>query len=410
MSKNNFRGAQNKFGLLQPNFVGFIIPMILQNTTNYFKYRAVAAVGFLFSTSSLMLAIWASALPFIKLRMGLTDGELGLLLLLAPAGSITGVLLSAEIFGRIKVGEWLGVGNIIFCVLMCAEVWAPNVYFYGVALYLRGMFGFLNGVAVNTVTANLEKSHGRRFMSTSHALYSVGGAVGAAFAATLFGFGISSKTQIIVMALSITTVILFLKSTLSKNDYFIHSGSGYKLPNKSILGLSFICLVMFMAEGCVVDWSSIYLKRELLSPLYLISIGYGGFSVAMTLGRLNGDLIIPKIGERRIIIFGTFIAAAGYLLTSFATVPWLAIIGFILVGFGSCCIVPVLFSAGAHIPGVSAVQGFGMITSGGLIGFLAGPSIIGFISERYSLALGFVFVAVMLLLATLAGYRNKFLS
>jgi hypothetical protein len=51
-----------------------------------------------------------------------------------------------------------------------------------------------------------------------------------------------------------------------------------------------------------------------------------------------------------------------------------------------------------------------MITTGGLVGFLAGPSIIGFISEQYTLSLGFIFTFIMLLFAAFAGYRNRYLG
>jgi MFS family permease len=384
--------------------------MLLRNTIQFFKIKPVASLGFLFSTSSLMLGVWAAALPFMKDRMQLSDGELGLLLLFAPIGSLTGVFLSTKVFGNIKVGNWLGIGNIAQTILFCVEVFSPYPWLFGLALYFRGMLGFLNGVASNTVAARFEKEYNRRFLSTFHAIYSVGGAIGAGIAAFMFAVHFNSRLQIVIMAVLIIIGIALLRNKYALHDYFIHSGSGFRLPNKSIVGLSFICLVVFMTEGSVVDWSSIYLKRDLLAPLSLISIGYGGFSVAMTLGRLNGDSIIPKLGEKKIIIAGTLIAALGFIIVSQSTNPTLVILGFVLSGVGCCWIVPVLFSAGANIPDVSAVQGFGMITSGGLIGFVAGPSIIGFISEQWNLSVGFLFCVGMLLLASVVGWRNRFLN
>jgi hypothetical protein len=271
------------------------------------------------------------------------------------------------------------------------------------------MTGFLNGVSMNTVASNLEKEYDRRFLSTCHAMYSVGGAVGAAFAALLFALNIESRYQVVIMLFMIIISILSLRTYYRKHDYIIHSGGGFSLPSKSILGLAFICMALFMAEGSVVDWSSIYLQRDIMSPVYLISIGYGGFSVAMTLGRLNGDIIIPKFGRKKIVVVGSLLAALGLLIVSVSHHPYMAIVGFIITGIGCCCIVPVLFGAAANIPDISAVQGFGMITSGGLIGFLAGPSIIGFISEQWNLSIGFLFVVAILLGSGFVGWRNRFL-
>ncbi|MBK8390764.1 MAG: hypothetical protein IPL23_16435 [Saprospiraceae bacterium] len=65
--------------------------MLLKNTRSFFQIKEVASLGFLFSTSSLMIGIWAAALPFIIKRLEVSDGELGLLLLFGPMGSLCGV-------------------------------------------------------------------------------------------------------------------------------------------------------------------------------------------------------------------------------------------------------------------------------------------------------------------------------
>jgi MFS family permease len=384
--------------------------MILKNTVEFFKVKEIGALSFLFSSNSLMIAIWATSLPFIKERLGLSDGNLGLILLFAPLGSLTGVFISTRIFSKIIVGKWLGVGNVVYCILMCIEVLSPSISVFAVALYFRGLTGFLNGVAQNIVVGNIEKKYNKRFISTCHGMYSIGGAVGAGFAAVLFAMGLKSNIQIILMFVLISAIVFLLRKHFKIHDYLINSNSNFQLPNRSILGLSFICLVMFMTEGSIVDWSSIYLQRELLAPLYLISLGYGGFSVAMTIGRLNGDIVIPRIGEKRLVITGILVASFGFLIIALVPMPIFAIIGFIITGLGCATIVPVLFSAATKIKNTDPVQGFGMITSGGLFGFLLGPSLIGFISNAWTLSLGFLFIFVMLLFACYVAFKNKFLG
>ena len=81
-----------------------------------------------------------------------------------------------------------------------------------------------------------------------------------------------------------------------------------------------------------------------------------------------------------------------------------------MVGFGCCCIVPVLFSAATTIPNVSAVEGFAMVTTGGLIGFLTGPSLIGFISQQINLSLALSLLIFLMLTAAIVAWRNRFLE
>jgi hypothetical protein len=272
------------------------------------------------------------------------------------------------------------------------------------------LFSFLNGVSSNATVNLLEKKYGRLFMSTCHGMYSLGGAASAGLAVLFFSLHIASSTQILIVSSAIVCIIFFSRHYLLSNVDIIHSRSGIKLPSLSILGISFICMVTFMAEGCVADWSAIYLKEIMLAPKALLSLGYLGFSVAMTIGRLNGDHFISKIGSKKIVIGGCLIAAAGFTLVVLAPVIIVSIAGYVLIGIGCSSIVPVLFSASANIPGVSTVEGFAMVTTGGLIGFLTGPSLIGFISEKTDLSKAFSLLIVMALLAAFVAWRNQFLN
>lgn len=279
-----------------------------------------------------------------------------------------------------------------------------------ISLYLFGLFGFLNGLSANATVSMLEKKHKRLLMSTCHGMYSLGGAVSAAIATMLFMVGISSAWQIVIVASAISMVIFFSRNLLLANNEIIHSRSAIKLPSASILGISFICMSSFMAEGCVADWSAIYLGETLFSPRAFVSMGYAGFSIAMTFGRLNGDALISKMGSKRIVIGGSLLTALGFLTVVLASAVPVAIAGYVLVGFGSCCTVPVLFRASANIPGVSTVEGFAMVTTGGLIGFLAGPSLIGFISEKTDLSTALSLLILIAMLSGFAAWKNKFLG
>jgi MFS family permease len=280
---------------------------------------------------------------------------------------------------------------------------------FWICLYCFGVVGFLNGVSANATVNMMEKKYNRLFMSTCHGMYSLGGALSAGIAAFLFVLHVQSRWQIMLVAFIILLVLLSNKKYLIANKEIIHSRSAFKLPSISILGISFICMVSFMAEGCVADWSAIYFKEILFAPKALISLGYAGFSVAMTIGRFNGDMLITKLGSKTVVVSGALLSAAGFLVVVTASVVIVAIAGYIMVGLGCCCIVPVLFRASANIPGVSTLEGFAMVTTGGLIGFLTGPSVIGFISEKADLSKGLSLLILMGLLSAYVAWRNPFI-
>lgn len=383
---------------------------MFRNISSFIKIKPALAVGFLFSTSSLLFGTWVAAIPGIKERLGFSDGSLGLSLLLSPLGALTGVALSTRIFSRVPVGKWMLFGYMNLCLIMIIEVNSVNRVMLWVSLYLFGINSFLNGVSANATVNNLEKKYNRKMMSTCHGMYSLGGGISAGLAAFFFSLHIQSGWQIVIVAFAILLVMFSNRNHLLAHHEIIHSRSGIRLPSLTILGISFICMIVFMSEGCVADWSAIYLKETLHAAKALVSLGYAGFSAAMTIGRLNGDSLITRIGSKRIVIAGSLLAASGFLLVILAPAEIFAIAGYILVGFGCSCIVPVLFSASANIPGVSTVEGFAMVTTGGLVGFLTGPSVIGFIAEKINLSAGFSLLILLTLTAAVVAWRNQFLA
>ena len=383
---------------------------MIKNISSFIKLRPVLAIGFLFSASSLVFGTWVASIPGIKYRLGLTDASLGLSLLLSPLGALTGVLLSTKIFGKVPVGKWMVLGYVSLCIVMILQINSVNRFMFWICLYCFGMNGFLNGVSVNTTVGFLEKKYNRRMMSTCHGMYSLGGGISAGLATIFFALHVPSGWQIVLIAVFICIIVFFNRNHLLAHNRIIHSSSGIKLPSLSILSISFICMIIFMAEGCVADWSAIYLKESLHGAKEIIGLGYAGFSAAMTIGRLNGDGIITKFGSKRVVIAGALLAAAGFSIVVLAPVVAIAIAGYILIGFGCCCIVPVLFSASGNIPGVSTVEGFAMVTTGGLIGFLTGPSLIGIISEKVNLSTGLSLLILLMITAAIVAWRNKFLE
>ena len=382
---------------------------MLKNIVSFSKNKPVLSIGFLFASSSLLFGTWVAAIPGIKEKLSLSDGSLGLSLLLSPLGAITGMLFSTIIFSKISVGKWMFIGYITICILMMLQINSINRPMFWICLFFYGFVSFLNGVSTNATVNLLEKKQKKLFMSTCHGLYSFGGAISAGLAVIMFSIQIPSSLQIVIVSIFIFSIIVLSRNYLLANNDIIHSKSGIKFPSLSILGISFICMVTFMAEGCVADWSAIYMKEIMFAPKEILSLGYAGFSIAMTVGRLNGDTLIAKIGSKNIVIGGCLIAATGFLIVVTAPAIMIAITGYVLIGIGCSSIVPVLFSASANIPNVSTVEGFAMVTTGGVIGFLTGPSIIGFISEKSNLSVGLSLLVFMSLLAAFVAWRNKFL-
>jgi MFS family permease len=129
------------------------------------------------------------------------------------------------------------------------------------------------------------------------------------------------------------------------------------------------------------------------------------FSIAMTAGRLGGDAVVARIGDRRTLTWGGCVAIAGFVLLLAAPIAAAAMAGFLLIGLGASNIVPVLFRRAGAQTAMPSGLAVAAITTAGYAGVLVGPAGIGFVAELSSLQTAFWMLAALLCCVTLCTPR-----
>ena len=111
-----------------------------------------------------------------------------------------------------------------------------------------------------------------------------------------------------------------------------------------------------------------------------------------------------RLGPAWVVRGGGALVALGVGLATISQTPAIAIAGFGLVGAGLACSFPLLLSAAARTPGVTASTAIAAIATAGYTGFLVGPPLIGTVAEAVTLrgALGLL-VLVGVLVAIFGG-------
>jgi predicted MFS family arabinose efflux permease len=173
--------------------------------------------------------------------------------------------------------------------------------------------------------------------------------------------------------------------------------SMFAMPSATVLLLGVLCLVVFLAEGAMLDWSAVFLRSVRGFDISGAGLGYAAFSVAMATGRLLGDRITTALGPLRVVRYGGLVAASGFALATL--LPWAvtSLAGFVLVGLGASNIVPVLFSAAGRAPGTTPGISIATVTALGYSGMLAGPAVIGFVANASGLPIALFGIAVLLI-------------
>lgn len=374
----------------------------------FFSNRDAAAIGLVFMTVSILFGSWVTRIPDMKSNLNLNEGTLGLSLLGMSIGALIMMPFSAWIMSKVGTGKTMFFGIIIATLTMALPAFATSFWTLVMFLFVAGLFHGLTDVAMNAAAATIEQSQRIRILSTCHGMFSLGGMFGAILGSLLAGYGVS--VQIHLMSLSIIMVIVILlisKSLLNVEDAEIEEGKLFVIPSGALIGLAIVGFIIMMGEGAIADWSAIFIKDYLNGTAAVAGLGFAGFSLTMAFGRFIGDSIIPKYGSRNIIQVGSALGVIGLALVIFIPNIYVAILGFAIVGLGFSCVVPILFSAAAKVPGIASGTGIAAVTTSGIFGFLIGPPSIGFIANEFGLTLALGCVMILAGLAVVLSSQIK---
>lgn len=361
------------------------------------------AVYATFFVCGLVFAAWVSRIPAIKEKLGLDAAELGLVLFGVPMGLMVALPVTGWAISRRGSHRVVTVAALSNCLVLPFLALAPSGVTLLVALFLFGFTQAALDISMNAQAVEVEQRYARPIMSSFHALFSLGGLVGAALGGVAAGLEVGPLPFFTLMTLFALGVMLgairWLIPTPGEP-----AGARFAWPRGVLLGLGLILFCTGLGEGAVADWSAVFMKQNLGSSEALAALAFSAFSVAMVIGRLGGDALNHRFGPVGLARAGGLLAAAGLGLAVGSSAPWIALLGFVLVGFGYCTLFPLVFSAAGNVPGVHPGMALASVATLGYTGFLVGPPLIGLVAEATSLpaSLGMV-AALALLITALAG-------
>jgi MFS family permease len=167
------------------------------------------------------------------------------------------------------------------------------------------------------------------------------------------------------------------------------------------LGVLAACGVFVEDAGA--SWSALYLRTELAAAAAAAGLGFVALQGAMTVGRLTGDRIVDRFGQRRVVRVGGAVTAAGMGLALAFPSATTTLAGFALAGLGVATLVPAVYHAADELPGLRRGTGLAAINWLLRIGFLLSPPLIGVLADATSLRVALVSVVVAGLGTLLVG-------
>lgn len=373
----------------------YSLKLILTNT----KYFSVAWV---FASLNIIIGTWVLYVPYVKEKLELTNSQLGFALFCTALGILLFLPFVPYITKKMGLGRYTLTGVVIFSLTFVLPLFAQNYIMLCISLFLVGIFFGTTNVSMNALVSEMEKQDKVKFMSAVHGFFSLGGAIGAGLGSLFLNIFEEPWIHMSFMGLLTLLINLFLSVRyyhIIEEDIKVKKSSFKFKTIKPLLLIALIAFIVLMSEGSIEQWSSLYLLEEVkVSSNNFIGLGFIVFSIAMTIGRFFGDGVSKKIGSLKIIALGCLCASLGYLcilINGFT----ITIFGFGILGIGLSTIIPELFRIAGNTHGVKASEGISLVSGIGFIGFLAGPLILGLISDRFNIEMSFVFLLVLTLVA-----------
>ncbi|SDX60344.1 Fucose permease [Modestobacter sp. DSM 44400] len=370
--------------------------------------RARAGVAACFFTNAVLFANLVPRYPEVKDRLGLSNAAFGAALAAFPLGSLLAALSAGALIRRFGSARLASSGLVLLAVALWAAAVAPAWWVLAAALLVGGALDAVVDVAQNAHGLRLQRHYGRSILNAFHGVWSIGAVTGGLLGSAAAGLGVPLAVHLAVST-AVFSVLALLSARLmlpgsdtadrapdrlpgdaapghaTSGDAAAGRGSVRRaaVPMLGALGVLVVCGAFVEDAGA--SWSALYLRNDLGAGAAVAGLGFVALQSAMTIGRLTGDRVVDRFGQRRVARAGGVAIAGGMgLALTFPSVP-ATLAGFALAGLGVATLIPAVFAAADAPSGLP--HGTGLAVSNWLmrIGFLLSPPLIGLVADAAGL-------------------------
>ncbi len=357
-----------------------------------------------------MFANWSSRLPELQRFFSVSNTELGTLLLVMAFGAIVAMPFTGVLIQRYGTKRWTTIVGCLYVFAIPFLASCSNFYQIIPVFFSLGILGGSMDVSMNGQAVFVERLFEKPILSSFHAVFSIGMALGAGVGALFANFDTPLFYHFGLMGLLALAILIYYSFYLVEDppvEEVQEKGSKFRLPTKAILPLGIIAFCGMIGEGAMTDWSAIFMNTVVGASEAFSAFAFGVYATTMTIGRLVGDRLTQRWGSDRLLTFDGILAITGLGLVVLFPSMIPSLIGFAMIGLGISTIVPIIYSRSGNIKGVNPSVGIAMATTIGYAGFFVGPPVIGFLADWIGLRFGFLFILILLVLMLLTIHKKN---
>ncbi|MEV0694303.1 MFS transporter [Streptomyces sp. NPDC050388] len=372
--------------------------------------QARAAVAVLFFTNGALFANLLPRYPQIKADLGIGNAAYGLAVAAFPTGAIVAGLAAGVLIRRLGSARVAVVSTLLTGAGILVAGVAPSVVLFAGALFLAGAMDAITDVAQNAHGLRVQRRYGRSIINSFHAIWSIGAVTGGSMAAAAIALDLSRGAHLtisgVVFGLAACVALRFAlpgpdtEPVEDTEEKGAESGAPQRNGRPAVASrvrYVMIALVLIATAGTLVEdagnsWAALYLSGSLNASAALAASGFIALVGAQFVGRILGDRLVDRFGQRAVARAGGLITAVGMgLALAVPTVPG-TILGFAAAGFGVATLVPAAMLEADELPGLKPGSGLTIVSWLMRLGFLLSPPVVGLVADEAGLRLGLVVV------------------
>ena len=362
------------------------------------------AVAALFFVNGATFSNWLPRLPEIRDHLGVDNTSLGATLLGGGLGGIIGSLLVGRLMDR------LGSRQLLTIAASALSIGMPIIAFVGAApllmalLTVLGALDVCNDVAMNAQGVTVQQRLGRAIMNRLHAMWSLGFTGGAVLGSLASAARVDIRLHLTIVGGVLLATVWLVRRWLLAYDpepepVAVVAGTadvpGQRRTVSAVtVAMALAALAAVSLEVLPNDWAAL-LMRDVFDAGRFSGLGTVACAGAMLIGRLSGDHVLERVGERRLLFGALWVVAVGAVITVSAPVTPVALFGLVVWGLGLSVVFPQLYATAARLPGTSAGAGLGSMLLGQRSGAMLTALSAGALADWKDLRVAFGVVAAV---------------
>ncbi|WP_235892596.1 MFS transporter [Mycolicibacterium hodleri] len=366
----------------------------------------------MFLTNGAIFANLVPRFPELKTELALSNTAYGLVVAAFPVGALVAGLAAGAIVRWLTSARTTLICTSGIALLVFAAGSSTTPLLLAFLLFAGGACDAVTDVAQNAHGLRVQRVYGRSIINSLHAVWSVGAVLGAGMAAAAIALRVP-----IALHLGISAAV-FIGVAAAAYPFLLKGPDQPELPSadtakpcrpgRRVYGA--LCLLVLIATaGAVVEdagssWAALYLGSGLGAAGAVAALGYVALLSFQFIGRILGDRMVDRFGERAMARGGGLLVTVGMgLALAFPSIPG-TIAGFAAAGLGAATVIPAAMHGADRLPGFKPGTGLAALAWLMRVGFVGAPPIVGVVADATSLRVGLLIVPVAgLAIAAAAG-------